>query len=231
MSARAFSLIELLVVVSIIAVLAGMLLPAVALVRDAARTTQCANSLRQLQIANVGYANEWEGLYVPSVYFDAGGSSSKNWFRNTAFCEKFEGNSQGDTGSGFVGGDEVPARIRCPLAKPPAGDWGPVRFSFGYNGVVNRLMEWGFHPPGVYIASPVPSRVAPANTLAFIDAVDFNVYSSRVDAWTGTEGVNSGGTPARRHGPSANAVFFDAHTERLDRSKLLDAGVWMNSGY
>jgi len=52
---RGFTLIELLVVVSIIAILAAMLLPAVGLVRGQVRNTQCANNLRMICLATLGY--------------------------------------------------------------------------------------------------------------------------------------------------------------------------------
>jgi len=75
-----FTLIELLVVMVIIALLVGMLLPALATAKDYARTTQCMSNLRQLGMAVIMYQND-NGGYFPPAAVDGywGGENRRRW--------------------------------------------------------------------------------------------------------------------------------------------------------
>lgn len=64
-----FTLIELLVVVAIIAVLASLLLPALQRAKESGKSVLCVNNLRQLYLANMNYANDYNDHVAPFRYW------------------------------------------------------------------------------------------------------------------------------------------------------------------
>src|SRR5437764_945121 len=77
--ARAFSLVELMVVIGIIAVLMSILIPVVSRAKRQARNVQCLSNLRSLEQAFIGYVNT--NRHAP-VFLNPGAGNVKTWAAN-----------------------------------------------------------------------------------------------------------------------------------------------------
>jgi prepilin-type N-terminal cleavage/methylation domain-containing protein/prepilin-type processing-associated H-X9-DG protein len=78
-SVAAFTLIEVLVVLAIIAILAGLLLPALGVAKARAKTIACLNQLRQSSVAAQMYAGDNAGVLVPNLDITRVTTSSNVW--------------------------------------------------------------------------------------------------------------------------------------------------------
>lgn len=94
-----FTLIELLIAVAVISLLAGMLFPAIKMVRASAKSGQCSGNLRQIVIGIHAYASENRGNY-PAGYWGASSNQYLSWDDQLAGLDGRDQLAATATGSG-----------------------------------------------------------------------------------------------------------------------------------
>jgi prepilin-type processing-associated H-X9-DG protein/prepilin-type N-terminal cleavage/methylation domain-containing protein len=229
---NAFSLVELLVVIGILAVVLGLLLPAVSVVRQSARSTVCLSNLRQMAAAATDYAVRNGGSYPPAQWSDpSGGAVVMEW--------DFSKQAGQVTGPGFLWAPQpVTAVQQCPAFEGSAQSAGD-RFT-GYNYNTSYIGR------GTGELNPVPARVAqvkrPSRTLLFGDGqwrLGANKYMrsplrspSEYPAYADGSAARAAGTQGFRHRGATNAAFCDGHAESLrDRADAGNSNVAPGTGF
>lgn len=210
---RAFTLIELLVVVSIIAILAALLLPALGNSKELSKKTECANNLRQLEIAAQAYTGDNADYYPIAYYFQMVGkvAYSYAWDFTTV-----EGNPNVVIPGLLWQGLSAPQIQQCPSFSGSANWLSDPETGYNYN------TSYIGHGQDEDIPQPAKcaSVLRPGNTVIFGDGQ----YADGADKFMRAPYPNPAdedfwgrntGTQGFRHLHQSEASFCDGHVESL----------------
>jgi prepilin-type N-terminal cleavage/methylation domain-containing protein/prepilin-type processing-associated H-X9-DG protein len=223
---KGFTLIEILVVITIISLLAAILFPVFARAREKARQASCMSNLKQIGVAAAMYAQDYDEMYLPATPggcdFGSNRTSCFTW-QNLAFP--------------YVKNTQL---FMCPSGPSPSKiDYNPWPYpgasvaysSYTYNAITTSVWPSGYSSlyTGFYKANGPLSLAAvqsPATKIFILDAAGGATYSEpRVADYRSQSDSFSGATPSTyeggstytrvsaRHSGGFNALYADGHVK------------------
>jgi prepilin-type processing-associated H-X9-DG protein/prepilin-type N-terminal cleavage/methylation domain-containing protein len=218
---KGFTLVELLVVISVIGLLAALGIPAIKTAQDKAKQAACNSNLKQLGVALSAYLAENNGTF-PGHHTMSGIIVWPHRLRpylgnnhDLFWCPAEDRNAKWP----------VTYTSPTPHSNPQLASYGyyqgetifrpNTRFSYGYN-------DWGTGQGGLGAsvddpANPLPrvtTIVKPSQMYAIGDTTSDEAWDTAIDPYNDRE------APKGRHGGGANMLFVDGHVENIKVENL-----------
>lgn len=200
---KGFTLIELLVVIAIIAILAAILFPVFAKAREKARQTSCLSNLKQLGLAALSYAQDYDEMFM---YGQPVAPRTCLWGVTHTVVDSF--NVAYAWPNHFLPHVKNNQVFRCP-AKIPTGCTADARcyytnaYGINYDGVCGWAMG--------SIETPAERMLLQDMEIAFVVPTDPDTVAHTLSGM---------GTGLTRHNDGANVAFCDGHAKWLAGSTI-----------
>ena len=219
----AFTLVELLIVVSVIIVLISLLLPALGKAKGKAQEIICLGNLKQSGLGMLQYCNDNNGWTTCHYRPWSGGYQWARWLMAFDYLP-------GNDPNALLG---KPSIVVCPSI-PPYGKYSNPSYTYGFRiqggtytffqlfkGQISCM--WYYSATGEYVPYTYSSWSNPASVHILTDTLK-GAGGSPESQWYyyqwGSSGVTSQ-TIQTRHSKAANAWFADGHAGRLTQNYLI----------
>ena len=235
---KAFTLIELPVVISIIALLLLVLMPALGKTRDQARRILCASNLKTIGMADIMYSQESVGWHVPAYYNDRSHDPPVAlWLQNPLFVKLVDLKGRHNEEYQDIFEEEAIAMtpqlkdFNCPNDKRTVENGGlyvgrGIVYGSSYAMNMMSIRPTGGWAPNIVYALKVSEVVKPAEKIHFMDGQWFVVYIGgaeykRVwDVYGDKMGAWEWDAASYRHNEGANITFYDGHVEYWPKEEI-----------
>lgn len=242
---RGFTLIEILVVIGIIALLAALIFPVFAAVREKGRRTACASNMRQLGMALMQYTqdnNEQEpdGMFYNRFALNMGWAGRiYPYIKNAAVFDCSDDPTRQQIGAGDLQAYPVSYALNTNLAKYPhlASQTAPANTVLlievtGDSTPLQERQEWGPYPNTAQFVSPAADGldcdIFATNNYASTSAGPVRYATGRIDNFQGYLGSDFYAGQIPRHQGGANYLAADGHVKFL-MPKAVSAGFSANT--